>query len=405
MAGYTFALPDIGEGLHEAEIVSWLVPEGSRVNENEDFVEVQTDKAVVEISSPVSGTLIRYGAAEGESIRVGETLAVFGETESLHFEESEWEGKGSLDTKGTSIESEYPGNEKRPPQRILAAPSVRKAARVAGVDLTKVKGSGKAGKILMRDLESHPTEADYDSSWTSGERESDHVPYQIEKIRGIRKVTFERMSTAVHTAALCTGMDEVDVTKLVDLRKTLNSMTEQKLTYLPFIVKAAARALRLNPIFNVTIDDSNMTMKKHQDIHIGIATATADGLVVPVIRHADQLTLEQLAAEIKRLSEGARNRSLKPHELSGSTFTVSSTGGNGGFYATPIVNYPEVAILGVHAIKKRPVVSRDQIVIGEVMGMSLTFDHRIIDGEPSGKFMKDVKDMLEQPERFILQSI
>ncbi|MCW1927392.1 dihydrolipoamide acetyltransferase family protein [Bhargavaea beijingensis] len=407
MREYIFRLPDIGEGLHEAEIVGWLVPEGSRVKENQDFVEVQTDKAIVEISSPVSGTLIRQGAAEGENVRVGDPLAVFSVTGGV--------GRTATPQKFQGEESDLPTGERtdqpRSPIRILAAPSVRKAARDAGIDLLEVKGSGKAGKILMKDLESHKAKRDNGvhsagiGAETSLSLEETDGAYELEKIKGVRKVSFDRMTKAAHTAALCTGMDEMDVTHLVELRQQLNDLTARKLTYLPFIVKAAARALRLNPVFNATVDEEKMELKKYRAIHIGIATATEEGLLVPVVRHADRLTIGELAAEIERLSEGARSRKLGPTELTGSTFTVSSTGGSGGFYATPIVNFPEVAILGVHAIKKRPAVVDDEIVIRQLMGMSLTFDHRVIDGEPAGKFMNDFKSLLEQPELFVLQSV
>lgn len=409
MSEYTFKLPDIGEGLHEAEIVSWLVPEGKQVKENEDFVEVQTDKAVVEISSPVSGKLIRHGAAEGENVRVGDPLAVFakaGIEESTAPTPVPESGAGRL----SSLTKQRTVGQK-PPVRILAAPSVRKAARDAGIDLLEVTGSGKAGKVLMKDLEAYKADRGNSVRMSVKTEDTSQISvetdgaYETERIKGVRKVSFDRMTKAAHTAALCTGMDEVDVTKLVELRQHLNSLTSRKFTYLPFIVKAVARALRMNPIFNATVDEEKKELKKFHDIHIGIATATEEGLLVPVIRHADRLTIEELADEIERLSEGARTRKLKPAELSGSTFTVSSTGGKGGFYATPIVNFPEVAILGVHAIKKRPVVIDDEIAIGQLMGMSLTFDHRVIDGEPTGKFMNDVKSLLEQPELFVLHSV
>lgn len=195
------------------------------------------------------------------------------------------------------------------------------------------------------------------------------------------------------------------ITKLTALKRQLQPHVEKsgvKLTYLPFFVKAAAKALKRHPIFNATVDDERMEIIYKKDIHIGIATATSDGLVVPVIRHADQKGILQIAQEIQDLSRRAREKKLKPHELSGSTFTISSTGGKGGWFATPIINYPEVAILGIHSIKKKPIIQDDQIVIGEVMGMSITFDHRIIDGSPAGAFMEEIHTFLENPELFVL---
>lgn len=408
MERHIFKLPDIGEGLHEAEVVSWLVPEGAEVRENQDFVEVQTDKAVVEISAPVTGILIEHGAVEGEPVRVGDVLAVFQSQKAAIVQTREEEKQEKVFEQVSIEDSSSAPKAVSTPVRVLAAPSVRKAAREAGVNLSEVEGSGKSGKILMTDLQTYlkpATSKQKNNNLKITETTSDFANDTIEKIKGIRKVTFDRMATATHTAALCTGMDEVNVTRLVEIRHTLNRLSEKKLTYLPFVIKAVTQALKLHPLFNASVDEEKMEIRKYKDIHIGIATATDSGLVVPVIRHADRLSIEALADEIERLSSGARTRDLKPHDLSGSTFTISNTGGQGGFYGTPIVNHPEVAILGIHAVKKKPIIEDDQIVVGSLMGMSLTFDHRVIDGEPSGRFMSEIKLALEQPERFILQSI
>ncbi|MCP2035469.1 pyruvate dehydrogenase E2 component (dihydrolipoamide acetyltransferase) [Planomicrobium sp. HSC-17F08] len=405
MSNYHFALPDIGEGLHEAEIVTWLVKPGDRVEENDNIVEVQTDKAVVEISAPVTGEIEALGGEEGATVKVGDTLVVFSgvPSERAHGKTAE---AVELPTPPETIAEK----ETKTAHRVLAAPSVRKAARVAGVDLADVVPTGKGGKILTADLQRHLE--------TSGQAPEQPQPVlqetvspassqaRTEKITGTRKAIFEKMTAAKQHAVMCTGMDEINVTKLVDLRKTLMPHAEEhqtKLTYLPFIIKAAAHVLKRYPLFNASVDEANMEIRYHEEVHIGVATATDNGLLVPVIKHADQKSVLELAKELEELSQKARDRKLKSHELTGSTFTVSSTGGGGGFYATPILNHPEVAIMGVHKISKQAIVVDDEIQIGHMMGMSLTFDHRIIDGEPSGQFMNGVKKLLETPELLILE--
>lgn len=405
MSNYHFALPDIGEGLHEAEIVTWLVKPGDRVEENDNIVEVQTDKAVVEISAPVTGEIETLGGEEGSTVKVGDTLVVFSgvRSERVH-------GKTAEAVELPTPPETLPEKEPKTAQRVLAAPSVRKAARVAGVDLAHVVPSGKGGKILAADLQRHiETKGKTEEPPQPVQQEtvsSDSNQVRTEKITGTRKAIFEKMTAAKQHAVMCSAMDEINVTKLVDLRKTLLPHAEEqqtKLTYLPFIIKAAAHVLKRNPLFNASVDEANMEICYHEEIHIGVATATDNGLLVPVIKHADQKSVLELAKELDELSQKARGRKLKSHELTGSTFTVSSTGGGGGFYATPILNHPEVAIMGIHKISKQAIVVDDEIQIGHMMGMSLTFDHRIIDGEPSGRFMNGVKKLLETPELLILE--
>jgi pyruvate dehydrogenase E2 component (dihydrolipoamide acetyltransferase) len=410
MTTYNFTLPDIGEGLHEAEIVRWLVQPGDRVKENENIVEVGTDKAVVEISAPVSGTIKALGGAEGSPLQVGKTLVVFTDVadERVHGKAAE-----AIELPAVPVSHRV---ERTHGERILAAPSVRKAARDAGVDLRKVAPTGKGGKILAADLQRHlegGTGARQDSGAAREAAPVSNVPVRPavaettrqrnEPITGTRRAIFNRMTAAKQHAVMCTGMDEVDATALVALRSSLQAHAEG-LTYLPFIIKAVTRNLKKHPIFNSSVDEDNMEIRYHEGIHIGIATATEQGLVVPVIKDADQKSVLEIAAEIEELTQRARERKLAPSELTGSTFTVSSTGKGGGWYATPILNHPEVAILGVHQIKKQPIVVDDEIRIGHLMGMSLTFDHRIIDGEPVGRFMSGVKELLEKPELLVLSA-
>lgn len=422
MSTYDFKLPDIGEGLHEAEIVKWLVKEGDSVKENDSIVEVQTDKAVVEISAPVSGEIKKLGGEEGTAIKVGEILVRFSGISDERAQGAIAE-EVELPTPPEEVQVSKASKEnpvkKNPNDRILAAPSVRKAARDAGVDLREVNPTGKGGKILAKDLQRHLDNGQEQEKREQSEEQeisplaaNQHIVVpstedRIEKITGTRKMIFEKMTKAQRNAVMCTGMDEVNVSSLVQMRRTLMPNAEQqqiKLTYLPFIIKAVTHTLKRYPIFNSSVNEENMTIQYHQDIHIGVATATENGLVVPVIKHADKKSILEIAKEIEELTQKARNKKLKAAELTGSTFTISNTGSQGGWYATPIINYPEVAIMGIHKIKKQAIVVDDEIQIGHMMGMSLTFDHRIIDGEPSGRFMHHVKEILEKPELLILEA-
>lgn len=419
MSIYEFKLPDIGEGLHEAEIVSWLVKEGDLVKENDSIVEVQTDKAVVEISAPVSGEIDKLGGEEGTVIKVGQVLVRFS-----GISDERTQGATAQDTELPTPLEEIPvpttateeTAKKNPNDRIVAAPSVRKAARDAGVNLREVEPTGKSGKILAKDLQrfiengqriQQKQAQKLDSVATTQSAVFSSSEDRVEKITGTRKLIFEKMTKAQQHAVMCTGMDEINVSSLVQMRKTLLPTAEQqqlKLTYLPFIIKAVTHALKKYPIFNSSIDEENMAIHYHQGIHIGIATATENGLLVPVIKHADKKSILEIAKELEELTQKAHDKKLKSTDLTGSTFTISNTGSQGGWYATPIINYPEVSILGIHKIKKEAIVVGDDIQIGHMMGMSLTFDHRVIDGEPSGRFMHSVKELLEKPELLILEA-
>lgn len=412
MSNYNFLLPDIGEGLHEAEVLSWFVSVGDKVNEHDNLAEVQTDKAAVEITSPVTGVISSLGAEEGDTIKVGETLVSFTDvqqniggttiSDSKQDKANEKSEKQEKQTTNNDLQS-----RQHPTTRVLAAPSVRKAARENDVNLKDIEGTGPNGRVLAKDLKQF---IDQRKSGTQTELTVEKTIVKTgltteQPITGLRKVIYHNMQHTVSNAALCTGMDEVNVSKLVNLRQELISYTEQlniRLTYLPFIIKAVSLALKKHPIFNAHIDDENMKIIYHEDIHIGIATATDEGLIVPVIRHADKKSIIELAQSISNLAQKAQENKLTPNELKGSTFTISNTGATGGQFATPIINYPELAILGVHQIKKMPIIVGDDISIGHMMGMSITFDHRIIDGEPSGKFMYEVSQFLNNPERLLI---
>ncbi|WP_075982695.1 dihydrolipoamide acetyltransferase family protein [Bacillus massilinigeriensis] len=421
---YQFQLPDIGEGLHEAEILTWFKEVGDYIKENENIVEVQTDKAVVEISSPVSGVIQSLEANIGDVLRVGDVLFTILEDKKPGITTSnqptihqELPQQNSLNQQ-SSLQQDSPQTPISQPtkKRVIAPPSVRKLARELGIDITLVPPTGRNGKVTEEDVRSYknnskeevavalatvPIEPASPSLLSQEDSADTRIP-----IRGLRKRIYENMKQSKSTAIHCTGMDEVVMTKLVEMKNQLLPFAEKegiKLTYLPFFVKAVTKALKRNPIFNASVDDERMEIIYKKEIHIGIATATNEGLVVPVIKHADQKTIIEIAKEIQDLSIRARERKLRPDELTNSTFTISNTGGKGGWYATPIINYPEVAILGVHSIKKKPIVKDDQIIIGDVMGISLTFDHRVIDGAPANAFMEDFGSIIENPELLILE--
>jgi len=428
---YEFKLPDIGEGLHEAEIIRWLIREGDVVKADQPIAEIQTDKAMVEMTTPVAGKVVALAGPEGATVKVGEPLIVV-ETE----ESAAGEAAPAEDSHRESASVAQEGAPRPARKRAIAAPSVRKRARELGVPIDEVEGTGEGGRVTLADLERYvrereaavavaeqrersgaavlpagsvATERKTDkAAWTSIASTELVVPEEERiPLRGLRKKIAEKMVKSAYTAPHVTGMDEVDVTKLVEIRKNLASelAKEQiKLTYLPFIIKAVTRALKQYPMFNASLDEETNEIVLKKRYHIGIATATKAGLVVPVIRDADQKSIRELAVEIAELSEKAHRQALRLEELQGSTFTITSTGAGGGWFATPIINYPEVAIFGAHAIKRRPVVVGDEIVIRDMMGMSLTFDHRVIDGEPAGRFMRTVAYYLEHPEVLLLDA-
>lgn len=394
---YEFKLPDIGEGLHEAEIIKWFVSVGDKVKQDELIAEIQTDKAVVEMTTPVAGKIIALAGEEGDVVKVGEMLITL---------ERETNFSQNVHTKKS--EQTQLNNEKRSPKRVIAAPVVRKRARELGIDITKILGSAKGGRITIEDLEEFIREKDkketlglsigsHLEAFTS--QEDERIP-----LKGLRKRIAEKMVQSKYTAPHVSGLDEFDVTKLVLLRKQLLEQLDSniKLTYLPFIIKAVTKALKEHPYFNATLDEENNEIILKKRYNIGIATATKQGLVVPVIKHADQKSIVEIAVELEELSRKAHEQKLTLSDMQDGTFTITSTGMRGGWFATPIINYPEVAIFGVHAIKRRPVVDDDEIVIRDMMGVSITFDHRVIDGEPSGRFMESIAKVLENPELLML---
>jgi pyruvate dehydrogenase E2 component (dihydrolipoamide acetyltransferase) len=399
-----FCLPDIGEGVVEGEVVRWLVAEGDSVREDQPTVEIMTDKATVEITSPVDGRVLSLPWNEGDVVPVDDVLIVF-----------EVEGNGAP----TQVASEAP--EKSSPSipstptptptptptassggKVLATPATRHLARQLGVDLSQVPATGKRGRITREDVESFRSGGAIGrpTGRTPGVEVEERVP-----LKGLRRAIADAMVKSVYTAPHFTYVDEIDMSAMVRLRQSVKPMAAEKgvkINYLPFIIKATLRALEEFPMMNASLDESSGEIVLKKYYHIGFACATPRGLVVPVIRDADTKGLFQIASEMGSLAEKARTGKASRDELTGSTFTVTSTGNVGGMMATPIINHPEVAIMGVHVIKERPVVRDGQIVIGHLMNLSLSFDHRVIDGEVGARFTNRIKEFLEEPALLFL---
>lgn len=425
MSKFEFKLPDIGEGVAEGEIVSWLVAVGDTVAEDQEMVEVMTDKATVTIGAPKAGKILQLGGNVGDVVPVGSLLVLLevgeGGAEAsapAQAPEAPAGEKTEADKKKDEAPVVFPVPDQLPHagnDKPLAAPATRKLAREIGVDLSTVPGTGPAGRITREDVEKAGARGGVAPAASAGAR-LEPAPLPVSPppkaatdtripVRGLRKRIFENMARSKRTAAHFTYADEVDCGKLIELRKRVLPFGEEanvKLTFLPFIVKATVAALKKNPQLNVWIDDSTMEIVQKATYDIGIATATDAGLIVPVVRGADRLSILEIAAEIQRLAADARVGKSKPEDLGGSTFTVTSLGKLGGLFSTPVVNYPEVAIMGVHEMKKRPVIVGDEIKIGNVMVLALSFDHRVIDGHVGAAFTQDVKAFLEEPDRLLV---
>ena len=407
-----FKLPDIGEGVHEGEITKWLVKEGDPIKEEQLFVEVMTDKVTVQLPSPFTGKVLRLLAKEGEVVKVGSPIIVVGEAGEAAPEPEEFR---PIPAEPAARAPSPPGatpasGPSAAPGEILATPAVRKLARELGVDLAAVRGTGPRGRVTEEDVrgtakapkpvvavEVHPAA----KPSAPGARE-ERIP-----VHGVRRRIAEKMQKSKNTAAHFTYVEEVDMTALVHLRDKLKARAEKKgvkLTYLPFIIRGVVAALKDHPTLNGMLDDEKQEIVVKRYYNIGIATATDAGLIVPVVHDADKRDLNALAAEIERLAEAARTNKLTPQDIAGGTFTITSLGALGGILATPIINWPEVAILGIHRIEKRPVVHNDQVVVREMMYVTCSFDHRVIDGHVGAAFVESVKEYLEHPALLFVEA-
>jgi pyruvate dehydrogenase E2 component (dihydrolipoamide acetyltransferase) len=390
---FEFKLPDLGEGIHEAQVLAWKVSPGQAVKAFQPLCEVESAKAAVELTSPVSGRVVATRFLEGDTAHLGDVLVVIDTDGALPpaRQPEEWFGIVGSPPKKAPTE-----------KHVLAAPFVRKLARDRGVRLEDVRGTGPHGRVRIADVEAVTAPAPVRAG-DAPAPVGTSIP-----LTGMRKSIADHMLQAWRNAPQVTSMDLLDVTELVRARELLLDTAEAertKLTYLPFFVKAAIEALHAVPEANAVVDDSLGLIQLKSEYHVGIATAIPGGLVVPVVRHADRLSLLELAREIDRLVTTAREKRSTPADLTGSTFTITSFGGLPGspLFATPILNYPEVAILGLGRIDLQPRVVNGQVVPRHCIGVSFTFDHRVLDGEASGRFMAALKRYVEQPLELLLR--
>lgn len=372
--GFKFKLPDIGEGVEEAQVLEWLVKEGDVVKEDDPIVRVETDKAVADIPSPRSGKIIRVN--KKDVIRVGELLV-------------EFEGGEEEKDAGSVVGELEESVERIAPQRVVKAlPKVKKLAKDLGVDISKIKGSGEDGRV---------TESDVRSSVEGSVRVVKKYDLfgHVKRVplKGLRKTIANNMSKQV-TVPIVTHHDEVDITNLHFVKEFEKSRVKGvKLTYLPFIIKAVVHSLKKHPLVNSSLEGDEIIVKEYYNI--GVAVATDDGLIVPVIKGADQKNVYQLAEEIERLAEKARNRSIDLMDLKGGTFTITNYGSVGGLFATPIMNVGEVAILGLGRAHDKPVVVNGKVVVRRILPFSVSFDHRVLDGAEVASFANTFKQFLE----------
>ncbi len=401
MALFEFKLPDLGEGVAEGEIVKWLVKPGDVVKEDQTFVEVMTDKATVTVPSPVAGTVVKIHGKEGDIARVHHPL--------VDLEVSGAAPKAAVEH--VAAPQAAPVAAAKAPesnQKVLATPVTRRMASEHGLDLSTINGSGPQGRVLKSDVEavlsgaSRPAAAAAAPLVTSGGDQ--RIP-----MRGLRKRIAEKMVKSKFTAPHYAFVEEVDASNLVVMRDRLNATLAKenvKLSFLPFFVKAVLRAFRKFPQVNANMEEATQDLIVRGDFNIGIAAMTEQGLTVPVVRNADRHSIRSLGSEIGRLGAAARDQKLKMEELSGGTFTITSLGQTGGLFATPIINHPEVAIMGIHRMRKRPVVDEnDSIVIKPIMLFSFCFDHRVIDGATGAEFAYEVIKYVEQPDLLLVDMI
>ena len=411
MAKHVFKLPDVGEGVVEGEIVKWNVKPGDTVKEDEPLVELMTDKATVAIPSTVNGKVVSTTGKPGDMIPVGSELIVF-EVDEAGSSEPEPEAKTEpkpeaksepkpvakpVETKPAPVPVSTPSPVISSGTKPLASPAVRRRAREAGVDLAQVPGTGPAGRISHDDLDSFISGGGRLAAVQSGVKMTgvEEVP-----VIGLRRKIAEKMAISKRSAAHFSYFEEVDVTELESLRQHLNSTraeNQPKLTYISFIIQSLIKALKKFPQCNAIYDEEKGVVLRHQAVHVGISTQTEDGLMVPVIKHAEARDVWDTANELIRVTSSAREKTATVDELTGSTITITSLGAMGGLGATPIINHPEVSIVSIHAARDRAVVREGEIIIRRMMNLTASFDHRIIDGYDGALLIQELKSILEYP--------
>lgn len=397
MARFVFTLPDVGEGIAEVELVEWHVAPGQAIAEDAPLVDVLTEKATVEIPSPKSGRVVSIKGGPGDKLRVGSEIMVL-ETDAT-----------DADTAPAAPAPEpaspaAPSAGEAPTAKPLASPSVRHRVKELGVPLASIPGSGPAGRVLHTDVDAYVAA----NAASHPARAMPAAADAVEQIRiiGLRRRIAERMAESKRRIPHYSYIEEIDVTALEELRAHLNARDtpgRPHLTVLAFLVQALVRAVPKVPDVNALFDDEHEILKRSAPVHVGIAAQTGQGLMVPVIRHAETLDLWQVAAAIARLSRAVRDGSARREELGGSTITISSLGPLGGVAATPVINPPEVAIVGVNRIVERPVVRGGKIAIRRMMNLSSSFDHRIVDGWNAAEFIQEMKRFIEQPATLFIK--
>jgi 2-oxoisovalerate dehydrogenase E2 component (dihydrolipoyl transacylase) len=407
MSEYIFKLPDLGEGTVESEIGEWFIKVGDRIAEEDVVGTMMTDKAAVELSSPVSGTVVKLAGEPGDIVAVGAALVIIdtdgaaAEAPAAPAPEAAPEPVKQPARKAEAVVAEL-AEDPTERSRVVTSPAIRRRAKEAGVDLELVPGSGPGGRILRKDfdlyLKAHATGAPFSAAATPSTQVKEI------KIIGLRRIIAERMSAAKREIPHFAYVEEIDITELEALRKHLNETRDAsaRLTLLPFLGLALIKALREFPQCNVTHDKNRNLLLQHDAVHLGVATQTPDGLKVPVVKHAEIRSLDDLAAEIQRVTVAARDNSAKKSDLSGSTITITSLGKLGGIVSTPVINSPEVAIIGVNKAVERPVVFNGQVAVRLMMNLSSSFDHRFVDGYDAAAMIQRIREMLEHPATIFL---
>jgi len=434
---YEFKLADLGEGMHEAEIVQWLIDVGDTAKLDQAIAKVETDKAVVELPSPVTGRVSEIRVKDGQTAKVGDVLVVF---ESSAANSGDGTPKSSetpaaatssaptnMSSAATLSSQSAPSVAARP--RVQAAPAVRKLAFELGVDLEQVTPSSTSGRVSLEDVRAYaeragsatsgaqngaPTAATKDEQFAPAtplvEKKVDQAgtEEQRQPLTGLRKRVAEHMERSWRSIPHATAFDEIDGGALIALRQALKPIAEQRgvrLTYMPLLIKLLIPLLKEFPIFNASLDEEKREIVYKRSYHIGVATDSPEGLLVPVMRNADRLTLMEVAAKLEKLIEGAQKRTLALPEVSGSTFTLNNVGSFGGGSGTPIINYPEAAILAVGRIQEKAIARQGAVIVRPVMPLALSFDHRLIDGAMSGKFLLRFKELVENPQQLMLDMV
>jgi len=402
MSEFIFKLPDLGEGTVESEIGEWFIKVGDNVAEETVVGTMMTDKAAVELSSPVSGTVVKLAGEPGDIVAVGAALVVFEtEGEVAATEKSVVEEPAAAPREEPAAPA-TPSAELVEHARVMTSPAIRRRAKEAGIDLALVPGSGPGGRIMRKDFDLYLKARAAGTSVQVSAAPSTNVK-EI-KIIGLRRIIAERMSAAKREIPHFAYVEEIDITEVEALRKHLNKNRDAsaRLTLLPFLGLALIRALREFPQCNVTHDKDRNLLLQHDAVHLGVATQTPDGLKVPVVKHAEVRSLNDLADEIRRVTTAARDNSAKKHELSGSTITITSLGKLGGIASTPVINSPEVGIIGVNRAVERPVVFNGQVAVRLMMNLSSSFDHRFVDGYDAAAMIQRIREMLEHPATIFL---